>query len=82
LRKEEAFSKKLKMLKVKDPQSFELLNKLATTSGNKTFDWTKLPVNTNYANLKTLEDLELIFTKDFSDYILLFGKTKDFMGKL
>jgi hypothetical protein len=70
------------MLKVKDPQSFELLNKLATASGSKPFDWTKLPANSNVNSLKTLEDLELIFTKDYSDYVLLIGRTKEILSKI
>lgn len=70
------------MLKVKDPQSFELLNKLVSTSGSKTFDWTKIPANSNVKSLKELEDLEIIFTRDYSEYVLLNANTKELLGKI
>ena len=50
------------MLKIKDPQAFDLLNKLSTASGTKQFDWTKLPTNSQWSSIKSLESLELIFT--------------------
>ena len=70
------------MLKVSDPQSYELMNKLATVPNTKQFDWNKLPGNSSWGNLKTLEKLDLIFTKDYSDYVLLYGKIKEIISKV
>ena len=70
------------MLKIKDPQAFDLLNKLSTASGTKQFDWTKLPTNSQWSSIKSLESLELIFTRDFSEYVLINGKTKEIMTRV
>ena len=80
--KEATLSKKLKMLKVKDPQAYELLSKIVNSSGSKPFDWNKLPAGVNEKQLQTLEKLEFLSFKDYSDYVILHGGLKDIILKI
>jgi len=74
--------KKLKVIKLEEPQTYELLNKLVTASGNKQFDWSKLPSGSNAESLRSLERAGLIFTRDYNEYVLLYGRIREIMNRV
>jgi hypothetical protein len=80
--KENLLSKKLTTIKIKEPETFALLKKLVDQSGNKPYDWNKLPSNINEKQLQTLENYGLIFFKDYSDYVVLFSGLKNIISNI
>jgi hypothetical protein len=69
-------------LKCKEPETFALLKTLVNQSGNKPFDWNKLPSNINEKQLQSLENYELIFFKDYSEYVILFSDLVNILSKI
>ena len=73
-KKDEYFAKKLRMLKMREPQTLDCLKLIAKSSNDlKQFEWIKIPNNLSYDALLTLEKLEFIFTKDHSHFVFLLG---------
>jgi hypothetical protein len=74
------------MLKMRDSQAYETLKSLSKTispvNTGKYFDWTKIPANTKFESILTLEKLQLIFTKEHSEFVFLNGRIKEVMDKL
>jgi len=63
---------KLKLLKVKYPTAFELLKSLKKINLNKTTnanEWIKLPTQFRHEDIILLEKLQIIFTREYSEFI-------------
>lgn len=64
---------------MKDPDAFQLLLQLSKNSGDQYFNWSKIPSNIKAEDIEQLEKLGLIFTKNYSEYVILNGKTKEIL---
>ncbi len=78
--KDEIISKKLKVLKSKQPEVFESLKIL--TKSAKGFEKTLLPKGINYNSIITLEKYGFIISQNFNEYSLLNNRIKNIVDKI